>query len=317
MTAAGMLAQAGVWEFYQSALWGGAAIAVFCGVLSVFVVLRRMAFIGEGIAHGAFGGVGVALLVELALGQAAGSVWLRDGIVAAFCVASALTIGFLTRRARLSEDSAIGICLVAAMALGVILLEVRQHLSSAPTPTLHQILFGNLVFIRPEEVWLAWGLAALVVLATAALFRPLVFFSFDEEAAQVFGVPTALMHYGLLVVLALAIVLAVRSMGVILAGALLILPGSTGRMWSDRIGRVLAVSVLTAVGGMVAGFLLAVCLGMLSPEPVIVLLMTAVFAVSYVVRTLRRRSGPSVDSQRREPGSRGRASSRTAPPKRP
>jgi hypothetical protein len=118
-----MLAQT-VWQrfwqyqFYQNALAGGVAIALLCSVLSVFVVLKRVAFAGQGISHAAFGGAGLALLLELFLPPLRMPI-LRDAVIAAFCVITALVIGRIARQRRLGEDSAIGICLVAAMALGV------------------------------------------------------------------------------------------------------------------------------------------------------------------------------------------------------
>jgi zinc transport system permease protein len=159
-----------LWEypFYQNALAAGLAVALLCSVLSVFVVLRRMAFIGQGISHAAFGGAGLALLLGL-LGPNFAGPLARDLIIAAFCVATALLIGRIARQQRVGEDSAIGICLVAAMALGVILLNIRAALyerlaaaatldstSAGYTPSFHDLLFGNILSIPRQEVVLTW-----------------------------------------------------------------------------------------------------------------------------------------------------------------
>ena len=314
MIAAQLLA-AGLWQrfwdnpLFVNALLGGTAIAVMCSLLSVFVVLKRMAFIGEGIAHAAFGGAGVALLLGLVLEEVRPPL-ARDAVIAAFCVATALGIGVMSRRWRLPEDSAIGIALVAAMALGVVLLDLRsallqQMLASGSltrgdigyTPSFHDILFGNILFMRPEEVGVAWVLAAVVVAAMAATFKEMVFFAFDEETAVVFGVRTSLFYYGFLVLLGLAIVATIRSMGVILASAMFILPGASGRFWSNRIGVVTILSILIGVIGVVAGLFIAVWARILSPGPVIVLTLFAGFLASYAVHPLRkrRRRGNSLD----------------------
>ena len=304
MSLAGVLAT-GVWsdfvQFapYHKAVAAGAVIGLMCGLLSVLVVLRRMAFIGEGISHAAFGGVGVALLAEALLGGAAMSALARDGVIALFCVGTALGIGRLTRRQRVGEDTAIGIGLVAAMALGVILLQIRVSISSAPVPGLETLLFGNMVLIRTEELVAACVLAGATVVFIVGLFKELAFMAFDEETATVFGVRTGLLYHTLLVLLGLAIVAAMRSMGVILASALLILPGATARLWSNRIGVVTAVSAALGVAGPVGGFFLTLWLTSvkvdLSPEPVIVLTLFAAFAASYLFTYLfnprsRRRS---------------------------
>ena len=297
----------GLWQrlmenpFYQNALWGGIGVALACGMLSTFVVLKRMSFIGEGVAHAGFGGLGVALLLGLVL-EGVRPALARDGVIAVFCVATAWAIGCLARRGRLSEDAAIGICLVAAMALGVLLLDVRaqalQWLVEAGRltrgeigyrPDWEPILFGNIFFIDRHEVWLVWGLAAVVAVALAATFKELVFFTFDEETAEVFGVRTRLLYYGLLTLLALAIVAAMRSLGVVLATGLLVLPGAAAKCWSRQIGRVTLISTLIAVVGVTAGLVLAVWLGKYSPGPIIVLTLVLAFAVSSVVGRRRGR----------------------------
>lgn len=307
------LAQAGLWErFWEYGycwpLLGGMAIAALCGVLSVFVVLKRMAFIGQGISHAAFGGVGAAVLGALAADLyvpawqgALASPLARDAVVAAFCVISAVVIGYLSRRGRFSEDTAIGIVLVAAMALGVVLLDVRARwLSEAIgsglltrgqvgyTPSFHYLLFGDILSITRSDVVVAGVLTGIVIATTIALFKELVFFAFDEETAGVFGVPIRALYYGLLVCLGVAIVASMRSLGVVLASALLVLPGAAARCWSRRIGIVTILSALLAVAGVAAGLLLAIQLRFLSPGPVIVLTLCLLLAISYV---LGRRKG--------------------------
>ncbi len=320
MTATALtIADLSVWQrfleypFYQNALLGGAAIALMCSVLSVFVVLKRMAFIGQGITHAAFGGVGAALLAGLFL-EGLRPVLARDAIIAGFCVAAAVAIGYLSRRERLTEDTAIGIVLVSAMALGLILLDVRGHLleqlvsagklqrgQMEYTPSFHDILFGNILFIQRDEVYFACALAALVLAGVVAFYKELVFFAFDEEAARVFGVPTTALYYALLVLLGLAVVVAMRSLGVILASALLILPGASGRMLSSRVGRVMLLSAALGVAGLVGGLFLAIYFRFLSAGAVIVLTLCAIFAASYGCRCARRRFRRRPDASGQQP----------------
>lgn len=292
---------------YLRVLVGTACIALVSGVLSVFVVLKRMAFIGQGISHAAFGGAGVALLLGLyvpavrpALGQ--------DVIIAVFCVLTAVAIGHLSRRGRLTEDASIGICLAGAMALGMLLIDLRallygQLLAGGQlsrqevgySVDLGNLLFGDVLmsFGHWADVAVAGALAAGVVLAVLALYKELVFFAFDSEAATVFGVPGGVLYYGLLVALGLAVVAAMRTMGVILTSALLVLPGATARCGSRQIGWVFLASTLTAVGGALAGFYVAVWLSAwvdVSVGPVIVLTLFAIFVVAYLLRTWRDRA---------------------------
>ena len=288
------------YPFYHNALIAGVAMAAACAMLSVFVVYKRMAFIGQGISHAAFGGVGAALLLQAAL-PAFETPILRDAVVAVFCIATALLIGRVSRGRRVSEDSAIGICLVAAMALGMLLLDLRKGMGA--TPPFHSILFGSILGISRAAVWVACIEAACVVILVLAFFKELVFFTCDEEGAEVFGVPTGLVYYGLLVCIAVTIVIAMRLLGVILCSALLILPGATASLWSHRIRRVALIAVLCAAGCVTAGLFLAIAFGSLSTGPLIVLVQCAVLGVSWIVRSARERraarratTGPTTDT---------------------
>ena len=287
------LCAATIWErfrdfpFYQHGLLAGVAVAVTCGLLGVFVVSKRMAFIGQGISHAAFGGAGLAYLLAVYV-EGLGTPLGRNLMVGGFCVATALAIGRLARRRRVSEDSAIGIALVAAMALGVILLDVRAIVSSVPVPPLHDLLFGNLLQVTVEDVWAAWAVALVVVGAAALFFKELLFFAFDSEGAEVFGVPAGAVHYGLLAALAVTIFVTMRLMGVILASALLILPATVAMLLSRRLYPVLAISVATGAGSLILGLFVAMETD-LTVGPVVVMVLCAVLAVSHLVRKLRDR----------------------------
>src|SRR6266567_2957928 len=116
-------------HLFRHAFVAGIALATVCSLLSVVVVTKRMAFIGEGIAHAGFGGLGTALFLGLTGGGfTAGGTWKTDLVVLAFCLATALAIGMLTRRRHVEPDSAIGIMLVAAMAWGVLMIDLHRNL---------------------------------------------------------------------------------------------------------------------------------------------------------------------------------------------
>ena len=214
-----------------------------------------MAFIGEGIAHAGFGGLGTALFLGLTgSGLAAGGTWKTDLVVLAFCLATALAIGMLTRRRHVEPDSAIGIMLVAAMAWGVLMIDLHRNLQgqdwyirlfgSQPRAfNTESFLFGSLTNVGPYDAWLAVGAAMVILLLLAALFKEILFYAFDETVSQVFGVPTRLIHYLMLALLSVTIVLTVRLAGIVLVSALLVIPGATASLLSRRLGRVLAVAL--------------------------------------------------------------------------
>jgi ABC-type Mn2+/Zn2+ transport system permease subunit len=282
--------------FYQHALLAGGAIAIACALLSVFVVQRRMAFIGQGISHAAFGGVGIALVLELAL-PALRVPFMRDAIVAIFCVLSAILMGRIARARQVGEDAAIGVALAVAMALGVICIDVRaewvRRLSAQPgadlttigyTPSFHDLLFGNILSISRAEVYLACIVSGAVVLWVALVYKGLVLYAADEEAATVLGLPVGMLHYGLLASLGVTVVVAMRLLGVILVSGLLILPGIIAGFWARRMRATIAVAIGVSLLSIVIGLGTSMSLHVLSTGPVIVLVLALAFALSWIAR---------------------------------
>lgn len=279
---------------------GAVAVGLVCSLMSVIVVLKRMAFIGQGISHAGFGGVGTAALLGF---TGFAYQWQHDLIVWVFCLGTALLIGSLTRGRRVEADSAIGILLAATMAWGAIAQNLRVAFqqswpayrewvgTAGYTPPWEAILFGSLFNIGQAGMWSAIVMCAVVIAVCAALYKQLLFFTFDETVSRVFGVRAAAMHYLLLVLLSLVVVVSIRLVGLILVSALLILPGATALLLSRRMGVVLALSVVVGITGCVAGMVLSLEVGTLSPGACIVLALSTLFAIVYAGQYLRRRTG--------------------------
>ena len=286
------------YAFVQNALIAGVAVGTVCSLLSVVVVLKRMAFIGEGVAHAGFGGIGTAIFLGLVGTQASGGGgggWGMDAVVLAFCLATALGIGVLSRRRHVEPDSAIGILLVAAMAWGVLMSDLRRMWGHsgwyvawfgqpAPPPNLETLLFGSLLSVGPREAVVAVVAAVLIVAVLALLFKEVVFYAFDEQASAVFGVRARLIHYLLLALLAVAIVVTVRLAGIVLVSALLVAPGATAVLVSRRLVVVLATAWGVGMAGVVGGMLVSLQVGGVSSGPCIVLVLCALFGVALLVK---------------------------------
>jgi zinc transport system permease protein len=270
-------------------LLAGLCTVITCAVISPLVVVRRLGFIGQGISHSAFGGVGVAAVLAAFGLTAIGGVG-EFAIIAVFCIGAALGMGFIADRRRTPEDSTIGLFLVGSMALGALLFAyARDHAISAgraaDARSWESILFGSVLNAGPAELALAAVVMAVVLLALAAIRRPLLFWAFDEEAARGFGVPTGPIRAALMVLLALVVVAAMKTAGVVLASALLVLPGATALRLSDRFGAVLAVSLITALVGLFGGLALSIERNW-QPGPCVVLVMTAVFVLALATSAL-------------------------------
>lgn len=286
-------------SLYGPGVLAGLAVVVMSGVLSVLVVVKKLGFVGQGVSHSAFGGIGVAAVLAAAGIVSGGAGVVQLAIVVAFCIAAAVGMGMVSRKrsggggAGVSEDTAIGMFLVGSMALGAVLVQVARGMSerrgqSEGVQSWESILFGSILGAGPSDAWIAWIVAAGVVGTLWWVRRPLLFWAFDEDSSRAFGVNGGIMKMTLMVLLALAVVVAMKLAGVVLATALLVLPGATALRLSDRMRSVVALSVASGVVGLLAG--LALCLELdWQPGPSVVLVMTGMFIAAMVVSEARGR----------------------------
>ncbi len=284
---------------YLPGTLAGFCTVIMCGLVSPLVVVKRLGFIGQGISHSAFGGVGVAAMLAamgvIAIGGAA-----EFGVIAAFCVAAALGMGLLADRKRTPEDTTIGLFLVGSMAAGALLVATARDRASASgrapdARSWESILFGSVMNAGNAEVVLAAIVLVVAVVAVLALRRPLLFWAFDEDAARAFGVPTRLIRGALMVLLALIVVTAMKIAGVVLASALLVLPGAIAMKLSARLIPVTLLSIACGIFGLLAGLALSVQQNW-QPGPCVVLVMAALFGLA--IGWSRWRSGFHARSSR-------------------
>ncbi|MBL8886277.1 MAG: metal ABC transporter permease [Phycisphaerales bacterium] len=281
----------GLREIFLPGVIAGLAIALFGGVLSVFVVMKRMAFIGQGISHAAFGGIGVAYVLGFGAAAAGGTGASVLGgqflIVFLFCLLAALQVGMLTggdpgrRGKRAQADTAIGIVLVASMAIGSLLLHIAEKRGRVSTVSWESLLFGSIVSVSEADAWACVIVGALILAILFAVRRPLTFWAFDESAAAAFGVNTRAMRVTLLVLLALATVTAMKLAGVVLATAMLVLPAAAAVQFSADARRVCVLSVVFALVGVALGMLLSFELDWPTGAS-IVLVLAGMFGVGWV-----------------------------------
>jgi len=259
------------WEyaFMQRALLGGVMVGVLTAVVGVFVVLRGMSFMGTGIAHASFGGVALGVLLGLP----------PLGTALAFCLLVAWGIGMVTRRGALKEDTAIGIFFAATMALGALLLGLRQGYNV----DLFAYLFGSVLAVSPGDLKLILSVGALVLLTVFLLYKEFVFIAFDPEGARVAGLPEAALYYLLLTLIAVTVVVALKVVGIVLVSALLVTPPAAAYRLSSTVGGMMAWAVALSVTSVVGGLLLAYGLNTASGAT-IVLLATAFFGLVLLLR---------------------------------
>lgn len=287
------------YKFAQQALITGVAVGTLCSLLSVIVVLKRMAFIGQGISHAGFGGVGTAVL----LGMGGLS---QDLTIFVFCLATALLIGVLSRRRNVEMDSAIGILLVATMGWGVAAAQLRGVLLQWPwyrdrfggpvSFSYESMLAGSLMDVGPAQMWFAILATAAVVIICALLFKEILFFTFDESVSRVFGVPNRFIYYLLLVLLSLTIVLSIRLVGFVLVTALLVMPAATALLVTQHLKNVLLLSWLSGMLGVIGGLLLSLQIGDISAGPCIVAVLSVCFFAAYGLKMVKGQGRRATDA---------------------
>ncbi|MEK9658411.1 MAG: metal ABC transporter permease [Chloroflexota bacterium] len=266
------------YPFFVRGLLAAALAGGVCGLLGVFIVLRRMAYIGHGLSHAVFGGavVSYVLSVNFLLGA---SLW---GFV------SALLINQATRRRRIAADAAIGVVTTASFALGVALLSRYQGF----TRSFDAALFGNILGVDGTDMAGIALVAAVSVLTVLAAYKLLLFATFEPQVARYYGVPTGWVDAVFSLVLAAAIVVCLRVLGVTMIAAVIVIPPVTARMLTRGFGRMMALStVLGAACGGVGVY--ASYYADVSSGPAVVLTAAAMFVAAYVWtgRRVQRRTG--------------------------
>lgn len=263
------------YQFMQNALLAGLLAAIACGIVGVYVVVKKVVFISGGIAHASFGGIGLGYL--LGINPVLGAM--------VFTIASSLGIGLIIRRSRLPEDTAIGILWAMGMALGIIFI----GLAPGYAPDLFSYLFGNILTVPFFDLMLMLILDAVIIVLVALLYKEFLYLSFDEEFSTVSGVPTEGLYLLLLCLIALTVVVLIRVVGIILVIALLTIPAALARQFTHSLKKMMLLAILAGVIFTFSGLWISYALNMASGATIILVSGTVLF-ISFGVNKLRRRT---------------------------
>ena len=250
------------YEFARWQLLAALVVALLCAVLGVYVVLRGMSMLGDGLAHLSFAGV--------ALGLALG----HYPLALVFAVAGALLIQLLRAREVVRGDTAIGILFTAGLALGVLVVSR----AGGTGVNAQAYLFGNLASVLPQDAWLVSGVGLALVVAFALLHKELLAITFNEEAARLSGIPVGVLNVVFTTLTAASIVVAARVVGVLLVSALLVVPAATSLQMARSFRGAIALSVAFGLASVLAGVYASTAYGA-STGASIALAATALFAV--------------------------------------
>ncbi len=226
-------------EFMRNALIAGLLASIICGIMGTFVVVNRIVFLSGGIAHAAYGGIGLSFYF--------GWPFLLGTI--GFSLASAMLMAAITLTAKHRADSIIGVIWALGMAFGIILMD----LTPGYNVDLMSYLFGSILSVPQSDLWIMVGLGFLITILVALYYQNLLAMSYDEEFARIRGVPVKTLYFLLIGMLAVAIVLVIQVVGLILVIALLTIPPLIMEKYAKSlfqmmIGSSLAGALFTIIG---------------------------------------------------------------------
>lgn len=289
-----------LYEFFQThpylprVLLAGVLVSLSCGIVGCFIILRRMAFLGDALAHAMLAGVTCGyLIMKVVFGVEAHAGAMLVGSVLAGLITVAM-IGFVSRATRIKDDAAIGIMYTGVFAFGGLL---ASRFSNLIHVDLLHFVTGQVLSVETADLWVIAGVATIVVVGVILFFRTLQLTSFDPIMAASIGVPVLTVHYALTGVASLVVVSAVNVVGVVLVVGMLVTPAATAYLLSDRLSRMAALSAVFAVSGFLIGFAFSEAFNV-APGSSIVLITTLQFLVVLIAAPrygmlaswLRRRS---------------------------
>lgn len=264
--------------FMQNAFWIAIMVSIPTALLSCFLVLKGWALMGDAVSHAVLPGIVLAYIlgVPLILGAFAAGMF------------TAVATGYLSENSRVKQDTVMGVVFSGMFGLGIVMyvgLQTNVHLD--------HILFGNMLGVEPHELWTAGLISVSVSAVLLVKWKDFMLHAFDPAQAKVSGLAVGMLHYGLLAILSLTIVATLSATGLILAVGLLIAPGAIAFLLVRSLKRMLPVAVLVCMASMLIGVYISFYIDS-APAPTIVLILTAIFVVAFVKRSLQVRRASSL-----------------------
>ena len=258
--------------------------SITCGIIGSYVVVKRIVFVSGGIAHTTFGGIGFAYYLQYTMGW----MWfepLSGALI--FALIAAVVLSSRLVKSRMRDDSTIGALWVVGMALGVFFLNAVDR-SKILVQEPVSILFGNILLIKMQDLYLMTGLVFAIFIITILLYKDFQILTFDEEFAKISGVNVDMLNLLLLVLVALTTVVLIKVVGVILVIAMLTIPAAVSGLFTHNLKKMMLFAVAIGIITTFTGSLLSLSYDV-PPGATIVLLMGGVFAVSLLGKSIKQK----------------------------
>lgn len=252
--------------FLQKALLTSMMVGIICGVIGCFIILRGMALMGDAISH--------AVLPGVAISYALGINFFFGAVLTG--VLTAIGIGFVSQHSRIKQDTSIGIMFTAAFAFGIILITVLES-----STDLYHILFGNVLAVRPSDMWITLAIGLVVLLSVYLFYKELLVTSFDATMAKVYGLRVGFIHYFLMTLLTLVTVASLQTVGIVLVVAMLITPAATAYLLTNRLSVMIFLAAIIGSVSSIIGLYFSFTYNLASGAT-IVLTTTALFFIAFL-----------------------------------
>lgn len=257
--------------FIQRALIAGVAIAILCSVVGLFLVLRRYSLFGDAIAHTSFGGIAAGLLAGIY------PLWTAYGV----SLVSALIITRIRQRVQISGEAAVAVLLSSGIAVGLVIISI----SGGFTVDILSFLFGSILLVSVNDTILILAITGIVLTVILLLYRELVYSTFNEEQAQVSGIPVEKINYLIVFLAGITVVTSIQLVGILLISALFVIPNVTAIMYGRGFKETALLSMSFAIFSVVGGILTSYVFD-ITPAGTIVLLSIGLFAITIGLKSL-------------------------------
>jgi ABC-type Mn2+/Zn2+ transport system permease subunit len=260
-------------SFMLQALIAGVLVSIACAIAGTFVILRGLAFIGDALGHGVLPGIAVAILLGFPgiIGAAVGAVFMIGGITV------------ITRRSRLSSDTAIGLLFIGMLSLGVVIVSRSNSFSGDLT----RVLFGEILGISTASIIIQLAVTTIIAVVAVICARPFMLLSFDPEQAEVAGFSSRLYHNIMLFMVAATVIVSFQTVGTLLVFGLLIAPAGAGALLARRIEIMMAWAAFFGALSMYIGLLLSYHLN-LAAGASIIMVAVVLFFIVFVIKNIHR-----------------------------
>lgn len=257
------------YEFMQNALIAAVCVNIVCGIVGTYIVIKKITFISGGISHAAFGGIGIGYYLGI------------NPILIAlpFTLLAALSIGLISKKTRIHEETIIGIIWAMGMAIGIIFI----NLTPGYAPDLFSYLFGNILTIPRSDIYIIAGLDILIIILSVIFHREFIAISFDEEYSTILGISVKKIYYLLLCLISLSIIVLIRTAGIMLIIALLTIPASIGKLFTYNVKKMIVLSIATGILITLTGLTVSYFLN-LSSGATIVIIAGISFFIAYLIK---------------------------------